>query len=167
MTYPLGKRVGRWFVGLAAALPFLFSSTAFSADSSDILLDLFVKKGFVTEEEAKRVKTEAEALRVAGETNELPKIPESKWRLSNAIKNIEIFGDLRLRYEQREAKTPDGGKLELDRGRYAARIGLRGEAFDDFYYGFRLDTASNPRSPYIVRRARRRRIATASQPPQP
>src|SRR5262245_35229514 len=126
MTYPLGKRAGLWFLRLAAILPLFCASSGFSADTSDILLDLFVKKGFVTEEEAKRVQTEAEALRAAGTTNELPKIPESKWKIANAIKNIEIFGDLRLRYEQREARTPDGGRIELDRGRYAARLGLRG-----------------------------------------
>ena len=140
MIQQLWKWRGLWFVRLAAILSLFCSSQGFAADTSDILLDLFVRKGFVTEEEAKRVKTEAEALRAGGTTNELPAVPESKWKISNAIKNIELFGDLRLRYEQREAKTPGGDRLELDRGRYAARIGLRGEAFDDFYYGFRLDT---------------------------
>jgi hypothetical protein len=40
--------------------------------------------------------------------------------------------------------------LELYRGRIAVRLGLRGEAFDDFYYGLRLDTAANPRSPWVT-----------------
>jgi len=133
--------------GIALAL--LCAGRAVAADSSDVLLDLFVKKGFVTEEEAKRVKSEAEALRAAAATNAMPEMPESKWKISDAIKSVELFGDLRLRYEEREAKTP-GGRIELDRGRYAVRLGLRGQAFDDFYYGFRLDTAANPRSPWVT-----------------
>jgi len=141
------KTVGIPRLYLAIFLTGFSSIRAFGADPSDILLDLFVKKGFVTEEEAKRVKTEADALR-AGTTNASPAIAESKWKINNAIKNVELFGDLRLRYEQREAKAASG-RIELDRGRYAARIGLRGEAFDDFYYGFRLDTAANPRSPWV------------------
>ena len=38
----------------------------------------------------------------------------------------------------------------MQRFRYALRVGLRGEALDDFYYGFRLDTAANPRSPWVT-----------------
>ena len=30
------------------------------------------------------------------------------------------------------------------------RLGLRGDVFDDFYYGLRLDTAANPRSPWVT-----------------
>src|SRR5207302_165853 len=62
------------FVHLAIILSGLSSTIAFGADSSDILLDLFVRKGFVTEEEAKKVKTEADALRGTGTTNALPAI---------------------------------------------------------------------------------------------
>jgi hypothetical protein len=137
-----------WWLRFAAFLPIFCCFGALAAEPTDVLLDLFVKKGFVTEEEAKRVKNEADALRAATASNAVPEIPESKWKIADAIKNIELFGDLRLRYEQREAKAA-GGRIELDRGRYAARIGLRGEAFDDFYYGFRLDTGANPRSPWV------------------
>jgi hypothetical protein len=120
---------------------------------TDPILELFIKKGFVTEEEAKRVQAEAEAVRAARMSNAVAEaMPplESKWKISNAIKSVELFGDLRLRYESREAKTPGGLKLELDRWRYEARIGLRGDVFDNFYYGFRLDTAPNPRSPWVT-----------------
>lgn len=63
---------------------------------------------------------------------------------------MELFGDLRLRYEHRQASVADDGRVELDRARAAVRIGLRGDAFDDFYCGVRLDTASNPRSPWVT-----------------
>src|SRR5262249_27697872 len=111
---------------------------------------LFIKKGFVTEEEARRIKAEADALRASPSTNALPATPESSWKLNKVFKNLELYGDLRLRYEQREAKGPVGERIELDRGRFSARIGLRGEVLDDFYFGFRLDTGSNPRSPWIT-----------------
>jgi hypothetical protein len=120
---------------------------ALAADPSDPVLDLLLQKGIVTEAEVQKARADAERIR----TNlmEMPPV-ESKWKLSKALKNIELFGDLRLRYEHREATTPVNDRLELDRGRYAVRIGLRGEAFDDFYYGLRLDTASNPRSPWVT-----------------
>jgi len=117
------------------------------AESSDPLLELLIQKGMVTREEAGRVRAEAEANR----TNQAAMPPvDSKWKIAKSIKNVELFGDVRLRYEHREASTPVGARLELDRARVAARFGLRGEVFDDFYYGFRLETSSNPRSPWVT-----------------
>jgi len=116
------------------------------AEGQDPLLNLLLQKGILTEEEAKKVQTELDT----GRTNALQMPPpESKWKINNAIKSIELFGDLRVRYEYRKADVPDG-RVELDRGRYAVRLGLRGEAFDDFYYGVRVDTAANSRSPWLT-----------------
>ena len=118
-----------------------------AAEPPDPLLDLFVKKGFVTQEEADAVKAEADAVR----TNQSPNIGlGSKWKISSPIKDIELFGDIRLRYEHREALGPTDAGIKLDRGRYAIRLGIRGDAVDDFYYGLRVDTASNPRSPWVT-----------------
>jgi hypothetical protein len=119
------------------------------ADPSDPVLDLLLQKGIVTEAEVQKAKADAERIRTNELANFMPPM-ESKWKINNAIKNIELFGDLRLRYEYRESITPDSNRLELDRYRYAVRLGLRGEAFDDFYYGLRLDTAANPRSPWVT-----------------
>lgn len=124
--------------------------TASADDKPDPLLDLFVKKGFVTEAEAQRVKAEAEAQHVASLSNSWPPLIESKWKINKAIKDVELFGDIRMRYEQRQAKTPGDGKIELDRARYSIRLGLRGDVFDDFYYGLRVDTGANPRSPWVT-----------------
>jgi hypothetical protein len=118
-----------------------------AADPPDPLLDLFVKKGFVTQQEADAVKAEADAMR----TNEFPNVGlASKWRIRDAIKDVELFGDIRLRYEHREALGPNDKGIKLDRGRYALRLGIRGDAFDNFYYGLRVDTAANPRSPWVT-----------------
>jgi len=72
--------------------------------------------------------------------------PASKWKISTGDKYVELFGDIRLRYEMRELQDPKGNKINFDRLRYALRAGLRGELFDDVYWGFRLETSSNPRS---------------------
>lgn len=116
--------------------------------ADDPLLNLFIQKGFVTQEEADRVKAEADSMR----TNGMAAYQEnaSKWKIGAGIKSIELFGDVRLRYERRSAIDPAGQSIDLDRLRYAVRLGLRGDAFDDFYYGLRLETASNPRSPWVT-----------------
>ena len=100
----------------------------------------------ITESEATKVQAQLDARR----TNPVAVFPESKWKISTGIKNMEIFGDLRLRYEDRLAEDPSGGKIETRRERYAFRVGLRGEALDDFYYGFRLETSQNPRSSFVT-----------------
>ncbi|HEV2436182.1 MAG TPA: putative porin [Verrucomicrobiae bacterium] len=119
-----------------------------AGNNTDPLLDLFIKKGFVTQQEAEQVEAEAAGLR----TNEaqMPAVPPSQWKISQAIKHVELFGDLRLRYEDRSAADPAGNSIDLQRLRYAVRVGLRGDAFDHFYYGFRLDTGANPRSPFVT-----------------
>src|SRR5262245_59093303 len=120
----------RWLLKCALLLlPLLGDAiTCNSADHSDRLLDLFIKKGMLTQEEVNSVLAEDQAMA----TN---RAVESKWKIFNAIKNVELFGDIRLRYEHRQANTPADSRIELDRGRVAVRLGLRGEAFDSFYYG--------------------------------
>jgi hypothetical protein len=117
-------------------------------NATDPLLDLFIKKGFVTQKEAEQVEAEATAFRTNG--MQMPAAPLSKWKISAGIKNVELFGDVRLRYEDRSAEDPAGNSIDLQRFRFAVRVGLRGEVFDNFYYGFRLDTGANPRSPFVT-----------------
>lgn len=119
-----------------------------SSNATDPLLDLFIKKGFVTQKEAEQVEAEAEAMRT--NNMQMPSAPPSKWRITKGIKNVELFGDVRLRYEDRYAVDPGGNSIDLQRFRYSVRLGLRGTALDDFYYGVRLDTGSNPRSSWIT-----------------
>ena len=119
-------------------------------DPSDPILNLFLQKGFITQSEADKARAEVQAMRT-NELSELPsQLPPSKWKLDNGIKNIQFFGDIRLRYEDRSSQDPTGGKIDLQRFRYALRFGFRGDALDNSYYGFRLETASNPRSPWVT-----------------
>ncbi len=125
----------------------LGSASASSDPALDQYIDLFIKKGFVTQQEVEKVKAESEAMHAKSEmTSALP----SKWKISDPIKNVELFGDVRLRFEDRGAEDPFGGKIDLQRMRYAVRLGLRGEAYDDFYYGVRVETSTNPRSTWVT-----------------
>lgn len=138
---------------MAAAWFFYLPNHARGADistnsPSDPVLGLLLEKGMITEEEAARVQAQADALRT-NEVSQLPQ-PESKWKISDGIKDIEMFGDLRLRYEDRKATDPQGGRIDLQRLRYAVRLGFRGDALDGFYYGVRVDTSSNPRSSWVT-----------------
>jgi hypothetical protein len=116
------------------------------SNARDPLLDLLIQKGILTQQEAGRVQAEAAAMG----TNNTPQMPPSRWTISPAIKGMELFGDMRVRYEARSAEDPEGNSINLQRFRYSLRFGLRGDLFDDFYYGFRLETGSNPRSPWVT-----------------
>ena len=124
-------------------------SRATDSDPADPILNLFLQKGFITEAEAAKAKAQVAALRT-NETLEVPAALNSKWRISEGIKRAQLFGDIRLRYEDRTAQDPAGGKIDLQRFRYSVRVGTRGDVFDDFYYGLRVETASNPRSPWVT-----------------
>jgi hypothetical protein len=119
------------------------SQTNSPSQSSDPLLNLMIKKGLLTEEEAAQVRAEAKT----SQTN-AASFPASKWVISDAIKSVELFGDVKFRYEYRSAQSASIGGVILDRYRYALRFGLRGDVMDNFYYGIRLETATNPRSPW-------------------
>ncbi len=121
-------------------------SSSLNADKVDALMNLFVKKGFVSQEEADQVKAEAEA----AQTNAISQSSLSKWRISDGTVQVELFGDIRLRYEDRYVNDPTGGRIDLQRERYSVRLGLHGTLLDDFYYGLRLETGSNPRSTWVT-----------------
>ena len=128
--------------------PNAVSTNSISPAAMGPLLDLFVKKGFVTQDEVDQVKAEAEA----EQTNNQP-FPQdslSKWKTGDGIVKMELFGDVRARYEDRGAKDMNDDRIEMNRERYAVRVGLRGSLFDDFYYGLRLETSSNPRSTFVT-----------------
>jgi hypothetical protein len=80
----------------------------------------------------------------------------SKWKLFPAITELELFGDLRLRYEYRGGKLPGDDPAhpndwqERERERYRLRLGLRGTLADDWFFGLRLETSANPRSTNVT-----------------
>ena len=113
-----------------------------AAQSSDALLNKLVEKGILTSAEAGQLKDEAVTNTANG----------SKFKMGNSIKSMELFGDFRLRYENRSGEIGQGHYAgdwdSLNRWRYALRLGARGDLQDDFYYGLRFETSPNPRSPW-------------------
>src|ERR1700720_1807186 len=92
------------------------------------------------------------------------KTSADKWKLSTSITELELFGDVRLRYEYRGGQTDDDSPRdkpgngvaagddwqERERERYRIRLGLRGTLLDDWFFGVRLETSQNPRSTNVT-----------------
>ncbi|HSY18839.1 MAG TPA: putative porin [Candidatus Acidoferrales bacterium] len=79
--------------------------------------------------------------------------PDPRWKMTDTIKSMQLYGDLRLRYEYRGVNNAAGVSPDTfyrERFRYALRIGLRGDLVDNFNYGLRLETSTNPRSPWAT-----------------
>jgi hypothetical protein len=115
--------------------------------TSDPLIDKLEQKGILSSAEAAELRAESKDQ----QTNLVNSIPASKWKIADSIKSIQLYGDLRLRYEYRGVDNLPGANpttYKRERFRYALRIGIRGELFDDFNYGLRLETSTNPRSPW-------------------
>jgi hypothetical protein len=126
------------------ALASMVLSASAQAPSAEALINKLVAKGVLTDSEGK------ELLNDGTQTNQAS---ASKWKLSDAIKSIGLYGDVRFRYEYRGADNVPGATtdtFERERFRYAVRLGLRGDLYDDFNYGLRVETSSNPRSPWAT-----------------
>jgi hypothetical protein len=94
----------------------------------------------------------------------LEKSAADKWKLSTSITEMELYGDIRLRYQYDGGETKDRGPVaspgpgvagtndwqERERERYRLRLGLRGTFLDDWFFGVRLETSANARSTNVT-----------------
>jgi hypothetical protein len=94
----------------------------------------------------------------------LEKSAADKWKLSSSISEMELYGDIRLRYQYNGGETKSTGPvaspgtgvagtndwLERERERYRLRLGLRGTLLDDWFFGVRLETSNNERSTNVT-----------------
>ena len=125
------------------------STNAPPASPINPLLNTLIRKGILTQDEANEIQKETDA----AQTNEWNAAAASKWKLPDAMKSIGLYGDLRLRYEYRGVDNVPGAEPDTyyrERFRYAMRLGIRGDMFDDVTYGVRLETSTNPRSPWVT-----------------
>jgi hypothetical protein len=109
---------------------------------------MLIKKGVLNTDEAKDIEAESDA-----ETNSVNPARQSVWQIPSSIKSIQLFGDMRFRYEYRGVDNLPGAAPSTyyrERLRYALRVGLRGDLTDNFNYGFRLETGSWARSPWVT-----------------
>jgi cell division protein FtsB len=92
------------------------------------------------------------------------KTAADKWKLSTPITELELFGDIRLRYAYQGGQTDDDSPLahpapgvaghddwqERERERYRLRLGVRGTLLDDWFLGIRLETSASSRSTNVT-----------------
>src|SRR5689334_1870232 len=137
----------------------------------DELLEKLRDKGVLSDDEYQALKKAREdelldqraerrrqAVKAAQDAEKEEKAKQAtKVDINPGIKSIQFYGDVRARYESRAATSTfpiaeAGGadSEQLDRWRYAVRIGIRGDLTDAWFYGLRLDTSSNPRSPWVT-----------------
>jgi hypothetical protein len=133
------------FAGATALMVLTPNTHAQSA--VDSLLDKLEQKGILTADEAKELRAES----ASDETNIINQLPAAKLKLPESIKSMQFYGDFRLRYEYRAADNAPGATPDTfyrERFRYALRFGIRGDLYDDWSYGIRLETSNSPRSPW-------------------
>ena len=145
----MSKKLNATKFALCAGATALTAITSHSQAQStaDALINKLEQKGILSVDEAKQLRSES----AAADTNLVNSLPASKWKLADSIKSIGLYGDLRVRYEYRGVDNTLGGSPNTyyrERMRYALRFGLRGDLYDDFSYGIRLETSNNPRSPW-------------------
>ncbi len=134
------------------------------ADSTFDLVQALVSKGILTEEEAlpllkgRENDIQLADKKVAAEVNK----HESKGiKISEYLDEVKLTGDIRTRYEYRNASgltnganvgsgTTGGAQEQLDRGRYAYHIGLETSSDKNFFAEFRLASNAAARSPNVT-----------------
>src|SRR6266436_4225728 len=135
---------------------FLVPSMSIFAQDAGALLDLLVKKKLINDQEAEEVRAEL--------TKQVSETSGGKWKLSAPITEIELYGDIRLRYQYNGGQTDDNSPLarpangiagkddwqERERERYRLRLGLRGTLADDWFFGIRFETNTNGRSTNVT-----------------
>ncbi|HEV3409917.1 MAG TPA: putative porin, partial [Chthoniobacterales bacterium] len=128
----------------------LLSGIAAQGQDAGALLDLFVRKKIITDQEAEEVRGEL--------TRESAQTPAGKLKISNPVTELEIYGDARVRYEIRNGQSGAPSTLvtnpddlfQRNRHRYRLRLGLRGTLMDDFLFGLRLETSASARSTNVT-----------------
>jgi Putative porin len=132
---------------IALAMSFALGPLSVRAQDAGALLDLLVRKKIINDQEAEEVRAEL--------TKEAATTSGGKWKLSTPITELELYGDIRMRYEYRGGQTNDNPALhddwqERQRERYRLRLGLRGTLADDWFFGIRLETSTSPRSTNVT-----------------
>lgn len=134
---------------LVAIAASMLAAITTRAQDAGALLDLLVRKHLITDQEAEEVRADL--------TKEAATTSAGKWKLSTPITELELYGDVRMRYEVRtgEVGLPNtvdalGDNSQRNRARYRLRLGLKGVLMDDWFFGLRLETSTNPRSTNVT-----------------
>ncbi|WP_145928925.1 putative porin [Termitidicoccus mucosus] len=129
--------LGALVVGAASTAP------SVRAQDSGALLNVLVRKGILSDQEAENVRAELQ--------HEALETSAGKWNLSSALNELKLSGDARARYEYRSGENGStGDRQERNRFRYRFRLGLSGKLGDGWFFGTRLETGSGNRSTNVT-----------------
>ncbi len=123
------------------------STVAPAASDAEVLLKLLQDKGLISAQDVDQARAEL-ARRVVSEP---PR--ESKLKVADWIKTLQLYGDGRLRFEYRggeDGATSKDDRLERDRWRYRVRVGANLQFTDQFRAGLRLETGPGGRSSNVT-----------------
>jgi hypothetical protein len=139
----------KYFVLITMAASLIAGAITARAQDAGALLDLLVKKRIITDQEAEEVRSEL--------VKDVASTSAGKLKLSAPITEVELYGDIRMRYESRQGETGPPSTLDRpndtlkrSRERYRLRLGLRGTLADDWFFGLRIETSTNPRSTNVT-----------------
>src|SRR5450830_1506715 len=111
---------------LAGSMLMGFGANAM-ADSTTDIVNALVSKGVLTEEEGALL-TKGHTDEAAGQAKALKKA--SKLKVSDAIDSATVYGDIRVRYEDRSSTNTAATPVEynLGRPRYKVTLGVKTDA---------------------------------------
>lgn len=112
------------------------------ADSTTDIVNALVSKGVLTEEEGALLTNGRESEK-ATQAKAMKKA--SKLSISDAVDNATVYGDIRVRAEQRKGEDATGRKQDRTRDRFKMTLGVKTEA-DSFYTDLALAVGAQGRS---------------------
>jgi hypothetical protein len=105
---------------------------------ADVLLNLFQKKGLISDQDVKEAHAALDARKKSAGTEVKVLSPLPDW-----VTGIKLGGDFRGRFEENNAENPD--YIARDRFRYRLRLGATVSMLDNFEVGFRV-ASGNPQT---------------------
>ncbi|WP_438482114.1 putative porin [Oleiharenicola lentus] len=128
---------------IAVATAALVCASAALAQDSGPLIDILVRKGLLSDQEAEDLR--AELVRDFASNTAAGKL-----NLSSTVTELRISGDARIRYEGRGGELANGDDLHRDRFRYRFRTLLSGKVLNNWAFGARLETSTGSRSSNVT-----------------
>jgi len=136
--------IPRQFCALALGGLLAFAATGVRADDS-ALLDVLVKKGILTKQEAEKLEVE-----VSKEPAPTQGGLENRIKIGDWVQEIELYGDMRFRenYQNYEQQLPTAGTAfdknrQIQRLRFRLRLDADFKLADNFFGGVQLSTSDN------------------------
>ncbi|ACB75826.1 putative porin [Opitutus terrae] len=124
-------------------LALTLTGSALRAQDSGPLLDLLVKKGIVTDQEAEELR--AELVKDFATSS-----PAGKLNLSSGLTELKISGDARVRYEHRTGENAAGDNIDRGRWRYRLRPAITGTLGSQWFFGLRIENGGGNRSSNVT-----------------